>query len=684
MKLSSRASVAITVGTLLTSGLFALMAVTFGINAGAFITDRTLPAIMMASDIEAVISGAYSLPGDAEIRYAGTRSCVWDDGLKKFSCAGGATITPPAAAVSYTKDPAMLAFARTDCIYFSIIPLLMKGVKYGLTPAKLRGPMKGVKSSGATMKAIQGISDDAYSGVDVIKVGLGMEAYSRRAEAIAALTAFAARWEKSKYLGKIVRWVTRYDDVLFEATRGVNMVDFDALLRDISSEYDDVSSEALKTLYIRRAIKGADGYPEEALEMAVRGATREEKEIGQKMMVTYYRRVRALPQWEGDIVDWFNTKWILRAVPKEVTTKGIMKEVGQWMTRYLDCHTNMPFLNILTLFQGQFVWVNNYREFDHFFDFYAGKVGHVRVNFQLDGEEHDIDKLYVLNAADMCFLREHLAYNWTKVGTEYKNYAPTALDMENGALVFTKTKAMTDTLCDESDQYFSNGLIDIADAALASCKGNPSHDIEITVYIPPSRAIFKRGDKLCEEKVARDGRGGFTGTFTLFCYDFKDLPCGVNLNGVQEYVMVDYTLNPTEEPNTYLYKGEVSNEGQMRFGLNWDMTGVPFAAEINDFLEKTWDPLVAGALNVLYAYPKNVVRQLIPAKTAFPQSRLDMYNFTFSYKQATNTVEIATRYIGPAVYMNWEDIYTDEHPDPVIPITTLVSSFSDYVESRLG
>jgi hypothetical protein len=342
------------------------------------------------------------------------------------------------------------------------------------------------------------------------------------------------------------------------------------------------------------------------------------------------------------------------------------------------------------------VWTNNYRQFDHFFDFYAGKVGHVRVNFMLDGEEHDVDKLYVMNGADMCFLRKHLSYNWTKLEQGYKNYAPTALDMREGSVVFSKTKAMTDTLCDEEDEYFSNGVIDIANAVLDACKGgNPSQDVELTIHIPPSRAIFKKDGQLCEERVARDGKGGFSGTFTLFCYDFKDLPCAVDLSAVQEYLIIDYTTNLTtmETANTYFYKGKVWNEGQMRFGLNWDLTTVPgvnvLATGVEDWLEANWDPLVSGALNLLYSFPMNMLRYFIPAKQAFPQSRLDMYDVTFHYDPSapagkTGTVEVSTVFAGPAVYMNWEDIYTDEHPNVGNPLTDLSDGFNDYISRFSG
>ena len=123
MKLSHRASIAITIGTLLVSGIFALVAVSFGMSAGAFVAERSLPAIMMTADIEAITSGLYALPGDAEVAYSGTRSCSWDDESRQFRCDGGARITEIGSGVSYTEDPAMFATAQTTCVYINILPL---------------------------------------------------------------------------------------------------------------------------------------------------------------------------------------------------------------------------------------------------------------------------------------------------------------------------------------------------------------------------------------------------------------------------------------------------------------------------------------------------------------------------------------------------------------------------------
>jgi hypothetical protein len=264
----------------------------------------------------------------------------------------------------------------------------------------------------------------------------------------------------------------------------------------------------------------------------------------------------------------------------------------------------------------------------------------------------------------MCFLRNQLSF----FGGDYDT---PALKMEDGKIILSKNKETFDTLCDDESDYYPIGVGEIADYVKKACEGINQ---DFYVYVTPARFFSYEDGMLCEKHFARNEEGENEGEFTLFCYDFADVGCSVDVQftdlsiaydmkegSIVEMNIIDQLVNPSlgdlrESGNTYWFK-------HTSYLLPSVTIDVPILGDILDFIfgifgaDSPLDMLSEGLNTIIPEIPFD--SRSLEEKPGFLQSMY--YRCELHATNVVGEVRLTSDECEPVVLMNWNSIMTEDY-----------------------
>ncbi len=728
--LSRKAYITITIGTLLLSGAFLVLSINYANTTGVFYTARNMPIIHFTNELEALTSLLYSLPEDAYVEYRGPHACSWSQRLGKFVCEGGLEIDDVSAAVTFTKDERMLYTPRTACIYMSF------GTLKAVAGKAKKALLNEVKDT-AGDKARDMVTEGMQEATEELIEKKAKSRLSKLRDWIDDIKARKSDWVtnvKSR-LG-MVRGMEVDDIVSMNAVgrprheaqgaiadairRGDTTFDNSKFLKNHYDDADDYAKSIMDDIiadpngamarHTKDMIDGVPGAGRGVYATSYSHLKRAEDRLD--VMENGMNHYFLTHTGDLDMDDWLNhvkaedlrkynsyieytyvgsdgvrrfkpVKWMaatpFRSMPDWASKLRYYRDLPLWAqttatgyAAYRSCRTDDPLWELVDFLTGnQILFQVDLDSADSFYDFYAGKYGAVTIDFTTDEDEIKAVKSYGVNGEDMCFLRNQLSYFGG-------NYETPSLEMSDGKIVLSKNKETFDTLCGDGDSYYPIGVGEIADYVKKACKGS---DQTFDVYVTPARFFSYENGMLCENHFARNEEGEEQGNFKLFCYDFADIGCSVDVqfeNLTIDYTLKDgqivepnlleqmliatgYDINPSlwelrESGNTYWFK----HTSHLLPSVTVD---IPFFGDGLDFIfslagmESPLDVL-SNTLNTIIPEMPLESRSL-ELKPGFLQSMY--YKCSLKADRVGAEVKIMNNGCEPVVLMNWNDILTESY-----------------------